>query len=73
VWNFNPTADHEDGDELLNNIQEKKKKRRRILDNQHPGKRTEEEEEGIRASEAIDRILSRLSNSEVVVKGVSRL
>jgi len=39
VWNFNPTADHEDGDELLNNIQEKKKKRRRILDNQHPGKR----------------------------------
>jgi len=31
--------------------------------------RTEEEEEGIRASEAIDRILSRLSNSEVVVKG----
>ena len=33
------------------------------------GSRTAEEEEGIRASEAIDRILSRLSNSEVVVKG----
>ena len=31
--------------------------------------RTAEEEEGIRASEAIDRILSRLSNSDVVVKG----
>jgi hypothetical protein len=34
--------------------------------------RTAEEEEGIRASEAIDRILSRLSNSEVVVKGKPR-
>lgn len=32
-------------------------------------RRTAEEEEGIRASEAIDRILSRLSSSEVVVKG----
>jgi len=32
-------------------------------------RRTAEEEEGIRASEAIDRILSRLSNSDVVVKG----
>lgn len=31
--------------------------------------RTVEEEEGIRASEAIDRILSRLSKSDVVVKG----
>mmetsp|Transcript_4932 Transcript_4932/g.7215 ORF Transcript_4932/g.7215 Transcript_4932/m.7215 type:complete len:137 (+) Transcript_4932:582-992(+) len=31
--------------------------------------RTAEEEEGIRASEAIDRILSRLSKSDVVVKG----
>jgi len=31
--------------------------------------RTAEEEEGIRASEAIDRILSRLSNSDIVVKG----
>lgn len=31
--------------------------------------RTAEEEEGFRASEAIDRILSRLSKSDVVVKG----
>ena len=37
-------------------------KRRRILDNRRPGERTDEEEEGIRASEAIDRILIRLSN-----------
>lgn len=36
-------------------------KRRRILDNRRPGERTDEEEEGIRASEAIDRILVRLS------------
>jgi hypothetical protein len=34
--------------------------------------RTEEEEEGIRASESIDRILSRLSKSDVVVKGKPR-
>ena len=31
--------------------------------------RTAEEEEGIRSSEAVDRILSRLSKSDVVVKG----
>ena len=36
-------------------------KRRRVLDNRRPGERTDEEEEGIRASEAIDQILVRLS------------
>mmetsp|Transcript_38798 Transcript_38798/g.69934 ORF Transcript_38798/g.69934 Transcript_38798/m.69934 type:complete len:245 (+) Transcript_38798:185-919(+) len=66
IWKFEPTADDEEDDD----VQEKKqRKRRRILDNRRLGERTEEEEEGIRASEAIDRILSRLSNSEVVVKG----
>ncbi|KAL7537932.1 hypothetical protein ACHAXR_008157 [Thalassiosira sp. AJA248-18] len=70
IWKFEPSADDEEDDESFYNIQEKKKrKRRRILDNRRPGERTAEEEEGIRASEAIDRILSRLSNSEVVVKG----
>mmetsp|Transcript_450 Transcript_450/g.884 ORF Transcript_450/g.884 Transcript_450/m.884 type:complete len:249 (+) Transcript_450:149-895(+) len=70
IWKFEPSADDEEDDEAFDNFQEKKKrKRRRILDNRRPGERTAEEEEGIRASEAIDRILSRLSNSDVVVKG----
>lgn len=37
------------------------RKRRKILDNRRPGERTAAEEEGIRASEAIDQILVRLS------------
>mmetsp|Transcript_13601 Transcript_13601/g.21220 ORF Transcript_13601/g.21220 Transcript_13601/m.21220 type:complete len:236 (+) Transcript_13601:178-885(+) len=41
----------------------KRSKRRRVLDNRRPGERTDEEEEGIRASEAIDRILVRLNKS----------
>jgi len=83
IWNFDPSnsddnediddAEEEDEDEhgrVSYNVQEtKRRKRRRILDNRRPGERTAEEEEGIRASEAIDRILSRLSNSDVVVKG----
>jgi len=71
IWKFEPSADDDEDDEaLLYHVQEKKKrKRRRILDNRRPGERTGEEEEGIRASEAIDRILSRLSNSDIVVKG----
>lgn len=44
----------------------KKRKRRKILDVRRPGERTEAEEEGIRASEAIDRILVRLSKSPLV-------
>lgn len=39
------------------------KKRRKILDNRRPGERTAAEEEGIRASEAIDQILVRLSKN----------
>lgn len=70
IWKFESSADDNEDDEAFYDVQEKKKrKRRRILDNRRPGERTTEEEEGIRASEAIDRILSRLSNSEVVVKG----
>lgn len=44
----------------------KKRKRRKILDVRRPGERTEAEEEGIRATEAIDRILVRLSKSPLV-------
>ena len=44
----------------------KKRKRRKILDMRRLGERTEAEEEGIRASEAIDRILVRLSKSPLV-------
>lgn len=46
----------------------KKRKRRKILDNRRPGERTAAEEEGIRASEAIDQVLVRLSKSSLLVK-----
>lgn len=41
----------------------KRRKRRKILDNRPPGERTPAEEEGIRASEALDAILVRISKS----------
>jgi hypothetical protein len=44
----------------------RKRKRRRILDNRRPGERTAAEEEGIRATEAIDQILIRLSKSSML-------
>ncbi|CAB9526752.1 of RNA polymerase II transcription subunit 6 [Seminavis robusta] len=43
-----------------------RRKRRKILDHRRPGERTAAEEEGIRASEAMDRILVRLSQSSAV-------
>lgn len=43
-----------------------KKKRRKVVDNRRPDERTPEEEEGIRASEALDQILVRLTQSEWV-------
>lgn len=46
----------------------KKRKRRKILDNRRPGERTAAEEEGIRASEAIDQVLVRLSKSSLLSK-----
>mmetsp|Transcript_26825 Transcript_26825/g.56636 ORF Transcript_26825/g.56636 Transcript_26825/m.56636 type:complete len:254 (+) Transcript_26825:533-1294(+) len=77
AWKFEPDAvgedDEDEDDTAFYDVKERRKrKRRRILDNRRPGERTAEEEEGIRASEAIDRILSRLSNSDVVVKGKQR-
>lgn len=50
----------------------KKRKRRKILDSRRPGERTAAEEEGIRASEAMDQILVRLSRSHLFVKGSSK-
>jgi hypothetical protein len=49
----------------------KRRKRRKILDNRRPGERTAAEEEGIRASEAIDQILVRLSTSPLVAKAAA--
>ena len=43
-----------------------KRKRRKILDHRRPGERTAAEEEGIRASEAMDRILVRINQSQLV-------
>ena len=57
--------DDEDDPVALLNLA-KRRKRRKILDVRRPGERTEAEEEGIRASEAIDRILVRLSKSPLV-------
>ncbi|KAL7443961.1 hypothetical protein ACHAXM_010971 [Skeletonema potamos] len=71
-WKFDPNDDDDEDEDntFYSSLQEKRKRRRRqILDNRRPGERTAEEEEGIRASEAIDRILSRISKSDVVVKG----
>jgi hypothetical protein len=45
----------------------KRRKRRKILDNRRPGERTDAEEEGIRASEAIDRMLVRLAKSPLII------
>lgn len=62
----------EDEDEKMGPVElialAKRRKRRRILDNRKPGERTAAEEEGIRASEAIDQILVRLSKSPMVAK-----
>mmetsp|Transcript_6423 Transcript_6423/g.11433 ORF Transcript_6423/g.11433 Transcript_6423/m.11433 type:complete len:275 (-) Transcript_6423:46-870(-) len=68
TWNFETTTAQKDDEEYSSCalLQHKRRKRRRILDNRRPGERTAEEEEGIRASEAIDRILVRLTKSSVV-------
>ena len=63
IWMFEDD-DEEDPVALLKLC--KKRKRRKILDVRRPGERTDVEEEGIRASEAIDRILVRLSKSLLV-------
>lgn len=64
TWMFEHTEE-EDPVALMQLM--KKRKRRKILDHRRPGERTDAEEEGIRASEAIDQILVRLSKSPLVV------
>jgi len=65
TWVFEDDQDRNDPVALMQ--LSKRRKRRRILDNRRPGERTAAEEEGIRASEAIDQILVRLSKSPLVV------
>lgn len=66
MWVF---EDEEDKMGPLDLIQlAKRRKRRKILDTRRPGERTAAEEEGIRASEAIDQILVRLSRSPLVTR-----
>jgi hypothetical protein len=65
IWVFEEGENSEDPGSLLQLA--KRRKRRKILDNRRPGERTDAEEEGIRASEAIDRILGRLAKSPLIV------
>lgn len=64
TWVFGDDEDQLDPVSLIQLV--KKRKRRKILDNRRPGERTAAEEEGIRASEALDQILVRISRSEVL-------
>jgi MED6 mediator sub complex component len=71
TWHFEADDDEkdEDGEDLdpvaLRKLHQRRK-RRKIVDHRRPGERTAAEEEGIRASEAMDRILVRLSQSSAV-------
>jgi len=65
-WVFEDDKDEEDDAVALLHLA-KRHKRRKILDNRRPGERTDAEEEGIRASEAIDRILVRLAKSPLII------
>ena len=66
TWVFEDGEDQMDPVALLQLA--KRRKRRKILDNRRPGERTAAEEEGIRASEAMDQILIRLSKSDLLAK-----
>ena len=70
IWVFEEGENSEDPVALLQLA--KRRKRRKILDNRRPGERTDAEEEGIRASEAIDRILIRLAKSPLIVNPKSK-
>ena len=76
TWDFETgeDGDEDDDENNYNKYIEKmasrrKKRARRILDHRRPGERTVDEEEGMRASEAIDKILLRISKSAIVVTG----
>jgi hypothetical protein len=64
TWNFDDDSECVDPVALLK--LHKKMKRRKVLDNRPAGERNEAEEEGLRASGAIDQILVRLSKSSYV-------
>jgi hypothetical protein len=64
TWNFDDDEDNVDPVTLMKLT--KRTKRRKILDNRPAGERNEAEEEGLRASHAIDQILVRLSKSPLV-------
>ena len=67
TWHFEADADDDDDlDPVALRKLHQRRKRRKILDHRRPGERTAAEEEGIRASEAMDRILVRLSQSAAV-------
>lgn len=73
TWDFEPAKKRKGGDDdaiddvddALSAKRPAKKRVRKVLDNRPPGEATEEEEEGLRAIESIDKILVRLSKSEV--------
>ena len=69
IWVFEEGENSEDPVALLQLA--KRRKRRKVLDNRRPGERTDAEEEGIRASEAIDRVLVRLAKSPLIVSSKS--
>jgi MED6 mediator sub complex component len=64
TWHFDENHDNVDPVALMK--LNKRMKRRKILDNRKAGERSEAEEEGLRASQAIDQILVRLSKSQLV-------
>jgi hypothetical protein len=74
TWNFDKTGDeYNDIDPVALMKLHKKTKRRKVLDNRKTGERNEAEEEGLRASGAIDQILVRLSKSGPLTTGVVTL
>ena len=70
TWHFetpqDDTTEEDDLDPVALRKLHQTRKRRKIVDHRRLGERTAAEEEGIRASEAMDRILVRLSQSTVV-------
>lgn len=72
TWNFDKAVDdYDDVDPVALMKLHKRTKRRKILDNRKTGERNEAEEEGLRATSAIDQILVRLSKSSVLTTGLN--
>ena len=79
TWNFDDhgkdpldSEDNKDVDPIALMKLTKRTKRRKILDNRPAGERNEAEEEGLRASHAIDQILVRLTKSPLVSSNAIR-